>query len=48
MESGIKESGITGFIKTGIRDKVIGYNGIRHNREQESVITLKWAIWNQV
>ena len=48
MESGIKESGITGFIKTGIRYIIIGYNGIRHNGEQESVITLKRAIWNQV
>ena len=36
------------YIKTGIKHNAIGHNGIRYNREQESVITLKWAIWNQV
>ena len=36
------------YIKTGIRYNAIRDNGIRYNGEQESVITLKWAIWNQV
>ena len=45
--NGIGYNGIR-YIKTGIRYNAIGDNGIRYNREQESVITLKWAIWNQV
>ena len=45
--TGIGHNGIR-YIKTGIRYNAIRDNGIRYNGEQESVITLKWAIWNQV
>ena len=45
--NGIGHNGIR-YIKTGIRYNAIEHNGIRYNREQESVITFKWAIWNQV
>ena len=45
--NGIGHNGIR-YIKTGIRYNAIRDNGIRYNGEQESVITLKWAIWNQV
>ena len=45
--NGIGHNGIR-YIKTGIRYNAIRDNGIRYNGEQESVITLKGAIWNQV
>ena len=45
--TGIGHNGIK-YIKTGIRHNAIRDNGIRYNGEMESVITLKWAIWNQV
>ena len=55
-EPGITETIIT--CKTGIRYNGVGHNGIRYNTvrdngiryngERESVITLKWAIWNRV
>ena len=51
-KTGIRYNGIghngNRYIKTGIRYNAIRDNGIRYNGEQESVITLKWAIWNQV
>ena len=34
--------------RNGIRYNTVRDNGIRYNGERESVITLKWAIWNRV